>query len=215
MLEWSRAAVPAFLAAQALLVYLLAGRQQLPTPPVLSRVPAAVGHWSLLRDDPLDPDLVNVLHADRLLSRIYVDRAAGSLANLFVAWFQTQRGGQSQPHSPKVCLPASGWAPRQTGEINIDTAAGMLTVNRYVVANGAERAVVLYWYQTPRRAIAGEWASKFWLIVDGLRDNRTDAALVRIIVWSAAGGEDLATATASNFAAVFYPALHQQLPATR
>ena len=137
----------------------------------------------------------------------------GSLASLFVAWFQTQRGGARQPHSPKVCLPASGWTPEITDEVTVDTAAGAITVNRYVVAKGTQRAVVLYWYQTPRRAIASEWAAKAWLVADALRDKRTDTALVRVIAWSAGGGKDeAATTVATGFARELYPRLREYLP---
>lgn len=212
MLERSRIVVPAFLAVQALLVYWVAGEQQLPAPPNLARVPAAFGDWAQLREEPLDPEIVNELHADRLLNRLYVSRGAGSLASLFVAWFQSQRGGQAQPHSPKVCLPGSGWIPQEAGDMNIATSTGPMTVNRYLVSNGSERAVVLYWYQTPRRVIASEWASKFWLVVDGMRDKRTDTALVRIVAWSGIGGDQAATRTAASFAEKIYPQLREQLP---
>ncbi len=147
-----------------------------------------------------------------MLSRTYVESPAGSRASLFVAWFQTQRGGLRQPHSPKVCLPASGWTPEVTGEVTLDTAAGAITVNRYLVANGARRAVVLYWYQTPRRVIAGEWAAKLYLVADALRDQRTDTALVRVIVWPADGRDEAATTVAIGFARELYPLLRAYLP---
>src|SRR5258705_12762765 len=106
------------------------------------------------------------LGAGRVLSRIYAsaDESIGGTANLFLAWFQSQRGGASQPHSPKVCLPGSGWVPEATGDLTLATSAGPMTINRYVVVNGQQRAVVLYWYQSPRRVVAGEWAAKFWLV---------------------------------------------------
>lgn len=166
----------------------------------------------MLHEDPLDRDIVNTLRADQLLSRTYIQTTGGAAAGLFVAWFQSQRAGASQPHSPQVCLPASGWTPQERGEITLDTTAGPITVNRYVVANHSERAVVLYWYQTPRRVIAGEWTAKFWLIPDAIRDKRTDTALVRVVVWSTRAGDGAATSTASGFARRLYPVLRQQLP---
>jgi EpsI family protein len=210
--DWPRILVPVLLIAQGISVHFAAGRESLPATPVLSRFPAEFSEWSRLRDDPLEPELVNELHADQLLNRIYVNRPTGSLASLLLAWFQSQRGGQSQPHSPKVCLPASGWVPEVTGEVDIETLAGPIRVNRYLVVNRNERAVVLYWYQTPQRAIASEWASKFWVLADALRRNRTDTALVRVVVWSAAGGDGAATETARNFAQGLYPLLRDQLP---
>src|ERR1039458_3496018 len=67
--------------------------------------------------------------ADRLLSRSYFHVPAGPFANLFVAWFGSQRDGTRQPHSPKVCLPGNGWIPEVAGEITLNTVAGAITVN--------------------------------------------------------------------------------------
>jgi EpsI family protein len=210
MTEWTKALVPLFLAGQGLLVYWTAGAEHPPAPPALSQFPETMSGWTELREDPLDADVANTLRADRLLSRTYTNRA-GEPAGLLVAWFQSQRAGASQPHSPKVCLPASGWTPESTGELSVATTAGVITVNRYVVANRGARAVVLYWYQTPRRATAGEWSSKFWLVADALRDRRTDTALVRIVVESAPDNER-ATFTAADFTRSVYPVLVHELP---
>ncbi len=163
-------------------------------------------------EDPITPEVASVLHADQLLSRNYLQPATNATAGLFVAWFQSQRGGASQPHSPKVCLPGSGWTPQVTGEVRVDTSAGAIDVNRYIVVNGNQRAVVLYWYQTPRRSIAGEWATKFWLVADAVRDRRTDVALVRVTVWSNEGQDEAATARAIGFIRGAYPVLKETLP---
>jgi EpsI family protein len=96
-------------------------------------------------------------------------------------------------------------------EVTVDTRAGAIRINRYVVDKGTQHAVVLYWYQTPRRVIAGEWAAKFWLAADALRDKRTDTALVRVTTW-ASGGDQAATAVATGFARDLYPALREYLP---
>lgn len=221
--EWARILVPVFLAGQGALVYWSAGSERPPAPPALAQFPARFDAWTQLREDPIDRDVANTLRADQLLSRTYTEStgANGSIGNsalapgLLVAWFRSQRGGASQPHSPKVCLPASGWMPTSSGEMTISTRGGPLTVNRYVVANRGERAVVLYWYQSARRATAGEWASKFWLVADAMRDKRSDTALVRIVVQEPvenAGGDEQATRTAADFARAAYPRLREWLP---
>jgi EpsI family protein len=97
-------------------------------------------------------------------------------------------------------------------EVTVGTRGGAIRVNRYVVVKDTQRAVVLYWYQTPRRVIAGEWAAKFWLAADALRDKRTDTALVRVTTWPASGGDAAATAVATGFARDLYPALREYLP---
>ena len=210
--KWRSGLVPLFLAAQILVVRAAASGEHPPPAPALARFPAAFGPWRLFGRDPIDAAVARELGADRLVSQIYVETPTGSVANLLVAWFQTQREGARQPHSPKVCLPGAGWTPRVVDEVTVDTRAGAITVNRYVVDKGTERAVVLYWYQTPRRVIAGEWAAKFWLAADALRDKRTDTALVRVTTWPASGGDQAATAVATGFARDLYPALREYLP---
>lgn len=210
--KWRWALVPLFLAAQILVIHGAVGEEHPPAPPPLDRFPAAFGEWKLFRSDPIDPAVANVLSADRLVSQTYREAPTLSFASLLVAWFQTQREGARQPRSPKVCLPGAGWTPRIIDEVTVDTAAGPITVNRYVVSKNTQIAVVLYWYQTPRRVVAGEWASKFWLAADALRDKRTDTSLVRVTVWPSGTGYEAATAVATEFARNLYPGLREYLP---
>jgi EpsI family protein len=210
--EWRSALVPLFLTVQILLIHTAGNGELRPSAPAPERFPMAFGGWKLFRSDPIDADVAAELRADRLVSQTYIQRPAGSFASLLVAWFQTQQGGARQPHSPKVCLPSGGWTPRITDEVTVDTTAGPIAVNRYVVDKDTQSAVVLYWYQTPRRVIAGEWAAKFWLAADALRDKRTDTALVRVTTWPSQGGDQAATAVAAEFARDLYPKLRDYLP---
>ena len=204
--------VPLFLLAQAVLIHWAAGKQQAPAPPALASFPSEFPGWRQLREDPITADITAELKADRLLSRSYTDTSTGSVAGLFVAWFQSQHAGAGQPHSPKVCLPAAGWTPVLTGEVTLNTAAGVITINRYIVVTTGLRDVVLYWYQGPHRVTAGEWDAKLWLMADALRYKRTDTALVRIVVPSGPGGDQAATAAATGFARNLYPILRESLP---
>ena len=205
-------AVPMLFLAQTLLVLSLSGVEHAPAPPSLATFPSELPEWRQVREDVIAPDMAAQLNADQLLSRTYVRTAGGSIADVFVAWFQSQRSGRGQPHSPKVCLPAVGWVPEETGTITLDTADGPITVNQYIVVNNGERNVVLYWYQGPRRVTAGEWEAKLWLIADAVRYKRTDTALVRIIVPSIHGGDRAAIDAAARFARTLYPLLRLTLP---
>src|SRR5512142_3276378 len=204
-------AVPVFLAVQVLVVHAATGLEHPPQPPSVAGFPAAAGQWKLFHQDPIDLEMAT-LKADILVGQTYLERPTNSSASLLVAWYRTQRDGAPQPHSPKFCLPGWGWSPEVADYVTVGTAAGAITVNRYIVVKGPQRAVVLYWYQTPWRVIASEWTEKFWVAADALRSKRTDAALVRVVVWSASGGDDAATAVATSFARNLYPALRNYLP---
>src|SRR5436305_10692437 len=74
--------------------------------------------WDSVQDIQLDKETLDVLKADDILSREYVDRNARAAATLFVAFFETQRTGKA-PHSPKNCLPSRGWAPSNSGTTDV------------------------------------------------------------------------------------------------
>ena len=218
--RWALAVVPAFLIAQAVLVQVSAQSERPPAPPRLAQFPSVIqtraNGWVNLGDDPLDPDVVHTLGADEILNRVYQSPRAALPVSFLVAWFASQRAGASQPHSPKVCLPASGWEPESWGDMVLGTSAGAITVNRYVVSHRGERAVVLYWYQNARGAVAGEWAAKFWTVEGAMLDRRTDTALVRVVVELDGGGGratiQQAEEIAADFARGVYPVLRAQLP---
>jgi len=212
MLDRRTILVTAFLAVQAGAIYWAAAGERVPAPPDLAKLPPQFGGWSQVGQEPIDAGARSQLGADRLLSQNYFHVPAGPAANLFVAWFGSQRDGKHQPHSPKVCLPGNGWIPEVAGEVALTTAAGAITVNRYVIRNRGARAIVLYWYQTPRRVIAGEWDAKFWLAADALRDRRTDTAIVRVVVAIQPGQDAAATSAAEAFASQIYPLLRANLP---
>lgn len=188
-------------------------KEDVPHVQPLSLFPAQMGEWNLRQDIPIEKEIQEILKADDTLNRVYENQSRTTAAFLFVGFFKTQRYGQA-PHSPKNCLPGSGWEPIETDNIQI-TVPGRpapIVANHYLVARGDEKSVVLYWYQSHNRVIAGEFAAKFWLIADSIRYHRSDSALVKIVIPVRAGDTATATRTAVEFAQTIYPALSTQLP---
>ena len=87
-----------------------------------------------------------------------------------------------------------------------------IAINHFVVEHGDDKEVTLYWYQSHNRMIAHEFAAKFWLVVDSIRYNRSDSALVRVIVPVRENDVDGATRTGVDFVQAMFPALLKQLP---
>jgi EpsI family protein len=122
-------------------------------------------------------------------------------------------------HSPLNCLPGSGCEPISQTYARVPLAGGVneggpsaITINRYVVQKGLERQLVLYWYQAHGRVIASEYWSKFYLIRDAVRLNRTDGALVRVIAPVVGDGPD-AEARAERLGTAFIQAMFTRLSA--
>lgn len=170
--------------------------------------------WTATEELPVDKDTLEVLKADDLLSRAYVNRATGQGATLFIAYFSTQRTGKT-PHSPKNCLPGSGWAPSESGtiQIAIPDEQKPITVNKYVVSRGENQSIVLYWYEAHGRVIASEYAAKIFTVADSIRYDRSDTSLVRVVVGVADGNTKAAADTAVSFVQSFFEPLKQYLPA--
>lgn len=202
------------LALQAVVLYAAISRKEIvPAIRPLAEFPKTISAWSTIQDVPIEPEVQEVLKADDTLNRVYANRAAGVEANLFIAFFQTQRTGQS-PHSPKNCLPGSGWEPVTTGVVTIPAPGRSepITANRYVAAHGDEKAVVIYWYQSHDRVIASEYSAKFWLVVDSIRYHRSDTSLVKVVVPVAHNDVDSATRIGADFVQALFPDLSTRLP---
>jgi|ERR1700761_530266 len=169
-------------------------------------------NWTLVQSVDIDKETLDVLKADDWLSRIYENTKTDRMATLFVAYFDTQRTGKA-PHSPKNCLPGSGWVPSQSGTIDIRVPgeAQAIRVNRYIVAHGDNQDAVLYWYQSHNRVIASEYAAKIFTVTDSIRYNRSDTSLVRVIV-PVRGDTQSAVDEAVSFVQAIFEPLKQYLP---
>ncbi len=197
------------LVVQAVLFYSASHAENVPPALPLGAFPTLVGPWRLVEEGVVDQATEDVLKADDTLIRVY--GAPEGEASLFIAYFKTQRQGQS-PHSPKNCLPGSGWQPSETGRVDVSVPGGPIRINQYVVSKGEAQSVVYYWYQTQGRVIADEFAAKFYLISDSIRHHRSDTALVRVVVPIPPGGTQLAEKTGTDFVKAFYPVVKAYLP---
>jgi EpsI family protein len=192
--------------------------EKVPARESLAGFPLAIAEWHGHNQPPMSKDILAVLGVDEYLDRSY-SGSANRYAGLYVGYYESQRQGDTI-HSPLNCLPGSGWEPLSKGYVSIPvmTAAGTpetITVNRYVVQKGLDRQVVLYWYQSHGRVIANEYRSKLFMVLDAVRLNRTDAALVRVITPKIGDGPEAdaaADSVGTDFVTTVFPILDKYLP---
>jgi len=192
------------------------------TEPAFTRAPLAgfplqVVNWRG-HDVLVDENVLSVLAVDDHLNREYL--SSGRSLGLYVGFYQTQRQGNTI-HSPLNCLPGAGWNPVSRSYIRIPTLSDAslsdpgIQINRITIEKGLDRAVVLYWYQAHGRVVASEYWGRFYTVLDAMRINRTDGAIVRVIS-PIAGPAKQAEAAAENDAISFvksiYPLLWRYLP---
>jgi EpsI family protein len=210
--SWKRF-VPAalLLAAAAVLLEARDRNEILPSHEELSSFPQFLGPWQGI-GLTLTPGELAVLGPGRFLLRDYVNPGDQSLLNLFVAFFPSQRSGDTI-HSPKNCIPGSGWVPVSSSHIAIQRAGfKTIFVNRYIIAKGRDRDIVFYWYQAHGRVTANEYWAKIFLVADAIQLNRTDGALVRIVVPISSTGEDAAQSRGLEFIHQILPILDRYIP---
>ena len=130
--------------------------------------------------------------------------------SVYVGYYDRQTQGRTI-HSPKNCLPGSGWEALASQIETIQTARGPVAVNRYLLQNGAQQALVLYWYQGRGRVQANEYLAKWDLLRDAALKHHTEEALVRIVTPVRADPES-AYALATRVAQRLVPDLDRALP---
>jgi EpsI family protein len=140
----------------------------------------------------------------------YPESSRGAGFTLYVGYYDRQTQGRTI-HSPKNCLPGSGWEPLASRAATVATAAGAVTANRYLLQNGRQHALVLYWYQGRGRVAWNEYGVKWDLLRDAALRRRSDEALVRIVV-PVQDTEADAARLAREIAAAIVPAVARALP---
>lgn len=199
-------------------VYLSRTMRAEPTAPreSLNSCPLTFDDWNGRQASALDEGTLALLGVDDYINRVYLD-ADKRPVNLYIGYYGSQREGDTI-HSPLNCLPGAGWSPISVGRIEVPVASPAggtprhaITVNRYIIEKGLDRQLVLYWYQSHGRVVASEYWGKIFLVLDAIRTNRTDGALVRIIAPVTTTESD-AERQAVDFAEALYPLLGQYLP---
>jgi EpsI family protein len=183
----------------------------------LEGLPMWLADWEGRRSPEMDQKKLDVLGVDDYISRVYY-RSNSIPVSLYIGYYESQRSGDAI-HSPMNCMPGSGWDPVRNERISIPVNDGKtIEVNRITIRKGTVSQVVLYWYQSHGRVVASEYMGKIYTVLDAMRTNRTDAALVRIISQVSENAQLKATAEEAaekeviEFTQTLFPLLADFLP---
>ena len=153
-----------------------------------------------------------ILQADTTTLRIYRD-TSGLPIWLFIGYFESQKYG-SQIHSPKHCLPGSGWRIDSHTHYRLKLAGGFdHDINRLVISERDKHQLMLYWFETRGGVIRNEFGLKWDLMRNSLMLRPTDAAIIRLnLSLTPDDNIESATARAVDWLNQFYPAIERALP---
>ena len=178
----------------------------------LSEFPKELGDWTAISEQKMDSGSMNILQVDDYFMRNYRN-SKGEIIGLYIGYYKSQREGKGI-HSPRQCLPGSGWVPVNIEIYNLKIPGHNprhAEINKYIMGKGLDRQLYLFWYQGRGRVYASEYWNKIYLIWDGLTKKRTDGALIRVNN-PVTGNIDNALKTQSEFIKLFFPLLKEYIP---
>jgi EpsI family protein len=138
-------------------------------------------------DDRFSDSVYRELNADQHVYRHYLG-PAGKI-DLYIGYYGTAKGGRTG-HNPSACLPGSGWAIVERGQLQVQTSyrPDGVTINYAVATKDGLNNVLLHWYQAAgTKVLANGFQQNIQRFVGRILYNRNDGAYVQV---SSLAGED-------------------------
>ncbi len=157
-------------------------------------LPVEISSHRLVREQPLDDEVVEMLEPESYTMRLYEDPSGAAVWIYFAIYSGTDSTGA---HDPSVCYPAQGWDTGAPEERSLSLADGSTMAVRALNATlGGKEERVLYWFQPAERWPTFTPREQVQRILDGFA-GRSQYGFVRLSTQvSGAAGIDRATADA-------------------
>ena len=163
----------------------------------------------MTRESKLSSDIQAVLKSSDVLMRQYIN-AQGDMVEIYIGYHDGGRRS-GEIHSPKRCLPGSGWLKESSTRTQLTLAGNKLNLVKAVYQKGDSRELFFYWFQVRGRSFSEEYSLKAAEIANSALYRRRDASLIRISV-PFQTDEQQATAIGERFLIDFLPSIESFLP---
>ena len=191
--------------------YLHFGIKNKDIPPLmpLSEFPTQIGEWKG-RVSHFDKKIYDVLGVDDSFLCNYKNKRNETI-QLYIGYYRSQREGELI-HSPKNCMPGSGWNIVESSIVTIDVPRqGAKKVIEMLLEKANEKMIMLYWFQSRGRIISSEYWQKIYLVIDSVVKRRTDGSFVRLIA-PVLRNEKETEKYLKDFAKELFPILDKYIP---
>lgn len=177
--------------------------------------PRIVGDWRC--DEPIEitDDIIGRLGVTDYLLCDFQNEQTNDVANVYIGYHESQtrdvNGNETVIHPPEHCLPGGGWDIIQS-DIVPTAWFPQGEAKRVVIAQGNERNLVYFWYQTGGRVIARNHEKVIYMFLERAIHQRTDGSLVRFTVPIIKGNEKAAEETLLSLVSGIAPLLDDYVP---
>lgn len=175
----------------------------------LEQFPETVAGWRMTAESSLSDSVQKVLQATDTLSRQYAS-PEGKQVELYIGYHGGGKGS-GEIHSPKQCLPGSGWFEVSTKRTQLNVAGNKINLVQAIYQKGDNKELFLYWFQARNKTMNDEYTLKLAEITNSMLYRRRDTAFIRISV-PFDTDEQSAIVLGDRFVRAFYPDIHGFLP---
>ncbi|GAB6094613.1 EpsI family protein [Desulfatiferula olefinivorans] len=154
------------------------GREMQPLQP-FSSFPKTINEWKG-KEQFFSKEIYDAVGVD---DSVLVDYSnpSGESVQLYIGFYRSQRKGDLI-HSPKNCMPGSGWEITRTSMEDLTLSDERpIRIIKLDLEKGPQKMIVLYWFHSRGRIINSEYKQKIYLVWDSIFRNRTDGSFVRLI----------------------------------
>ena len=186
-------------------------RPAIPISKPLKEFPMQIDQWTG-SPHSMEAKIIDTLDLSDYIMADYRDDKERFI-DFYVAYYEHQKKGESI-HSPATCLRGGGWEFKQSGKAFVSLEdGGRLPVSRALIENGPYRQIAYYWFPMRGRNLTNAYQMKWYNFWDALTRQRTDGALVRVIVPVGDGESiDAAEKRLQGFIWAVVPVLNTFLP---
>lgn len=175
----------------------------------LTDIPVQLEGWTMAGQSRFSPDVLRQLKPTDYLYRVYKDNE-GNKAIIYLGYHSG--GPDSGPiHSPKHCLPGSGWFELMQAKSTLQVAGKDLPVVQAVYQMGDQKELFIYFFQVKGQILTNEYSLKLAEIVNSIVHNRRDSAFIRVSVPFQGDHTDIQP-VAEQFLMQIYPHIAAVLP---
>ena len=171
--------------------------------------PPAHASWRMVGQSSLSESVIKVLMPTEYLSRRYVSEN-GAVVDMYLSFFDGAPNS-GRIHSPKHCMPGSGWFEISSKRTSLDLGGERVNMVQAVYAMGEQRELIYYWFDMRGNTISDEYSLKLAEISGSIFHNRRDQSFIRISVRASKDVQE-AQQNMESFLKDFYPLIRKYLP---
>lgn len=175
----------------------------------LEDFPTVVGEWRMIGDAQFDAGTLRILRPTDYMARRY-KKTDGTVADIYVGYHDgASKAGPL--HSPRNCLPGSGWVEVSTEKKSIPISGKDLDAVMAVYQHGEVAELFIYWFQVGGKVVSNEYELKISEVLNSIKNSKRDTTFIRISV-AMTGDKSSAATSATDFVRTIQPILVKFLP---